>query len=446
MQRDPQAPDMRDELDLVGTDHSEPAEQEKGSATQFDYGGDDDDDAACGQENEARDGTTDEELPTETRQDREQQPQATAIAASDYDEEEQMPRWLQALPCGGLLYQALAPIRRFVKQPLGMLAAAIGVLFIAVGFYPSSEPSKPAPPPVANSAVFPVTDFRSADRGAITESQARAVLAHYAKKGSPATTARVEQTSTDDGYGAKLDATVLQVARDSRVSETAHQTNETRKRRPTRRRSSSTKPGGAPRAVSSRKSAQEWSEPIPAYFISAGDDDEDEPEKKEEQLQLAVGTRIEVTLDLGISSARHGTVVARTTERIIDAAGVVIPGGAVVTGRSSSGHKRIYVDITGIRIGTRLYSAQGVATRGNEVGIEAAKVETSFDERTSARVADGALGALRSLAVAAAGSAGRVLSQTAGGAIEEAQQEQRIDRTFTLSVPAGTVFTVVITG
>jgi hypothetical protein len=323
-----------------------------------------------------------------------------------------------------------------------VLAVAVGVLVMGVGLYPTSESEEPTQPPAVSSAGFPSTNFRAADRGAITDSQADAVLAHYADTDNPAAPARQDPAPA---YEANNDATILRVARESPAAEMQHRTDKTNRRRPARRHTRIRDARAMPHAVSRRESA-EANEPIPAYFI-ATDDEEDEPEEeKKKQLQLAVGTRIEVTLDLGISSARHGTVVARTTERIVDTAGTVIPQGTVVTGRSSSGHKRIYVDVTAFRIGTRQYKAQGVATRGDAIGIEAERVETSFDERTSARVADGALGALKGLAIAAAGTAGQVLSQTAGGALDEAQREQRIDRTVTLTVPAGTMFTVVITG
>lgn len=388
-------------------------------------------------------------------------------------EETKQARWLRALPFGRVVDRvrpALGPIWRFVQNPLGLVAMAVVGLFVVFAWYRPTPAQRTNPPPPPRPAVFPAVDFRAAERGAITERQAGALLTHYGRGSQAATPATTAPAETCDGKDAAVGSkpqvdrerapgaapsvggvmlnrqhesasTSAQQPRpaDSRHNDTAHG------RRAGRRTTQVRRAQAVPAANTTRNDTREA---LPAYLFDLGDDDDDgeHAAREQELLKFSAGTRISAVLDLGISSVRHGTVVARTMQQVTDAAGLVIPKGSVLTGRSSSGHDRIYIEVTEVRVGVRQYRLRGVATRGNDLGLEAERIETPLEDRTSARVADGALGVLKGLATVAGGHAGRALSQTAGGAIDEVQRDQRIDRNVTLKVSAGTTFVLVITG
>jgi hypothetical protein len=395
-------------------------------------------------------------------------------ASTDDLETRTVPRWLQAVPFVGALphvLPVLGVIWRCAQNPLGLVVVAVaGLMGVFVLFEPTPAPQT-SPVHPARPAVFPTADFRTAQRGAVTDRQVGALLAHYAHEveelaagDDPAGRSvaeadaggvsnpqidrpRTEPAAQDVGSALVPDRPQGQTeAKPHRERAGRSRGHGARRGRNAGRR---TTPVGSGQAVAAETPDADDGDPLPAFLFSAGNEGEDEAEEEtraDEDLQLSEGTRIRAVLDLGISSARHGTVVARTTQQVTDAAGVVIPKGSVLTGRSSNGHNRIFIDVTGVRVGIKQYRLRGVATRGEDLGLDAERVETPLEDRTSARVADGALGVLKGLAAVAAGPAGHALSQTAGGAIEEVQREQRIDRNVTLKVPAGTGFTVVITG
>jgi hypothetical protein len=396
------------------------------------------------------------------------------MATAEEDDASRLPRWLQAVPLvgdSGRIRLRIGHLWRFVQNPLGLLAVALVGLMGVFALYKPDESQQPRPPPPTVPGVFPFVDYRTAERGAVTEQQAGALLDHYAA-GNPqaaaaghgqscgvaaAVVATGEPAGQSSGHKAgrgkgkgkvtptdRGDRSAGAVGRsaDSSHRPAAAAAGGRGGRRRTRvGRTLDVPPVHAPQGA--------LSEELPAFLLDPGGDDEEDADgdgSGAERLQLAVGARIEAVLDLGISSARHGTVVARTTDEVRDTAGQVIPKGAVLTGRSSSGHKRIYIELSGLRIGSVQYRLRGVATRGDDLGLEAERIETPLQERAGSRVADGALDVLKGLATVAGGRVAQALSHTAGGAVDEVQREQRIDRTVTLKVPAGTAFTVVITG
>lgn len=342
---------------------------------------------------------------------------------------------------------------------------AVGVvMLVGGGIYEFSgseeEDAKGLPPPRVAPGGFETPDFRRADKGSITERQAAATLAqHRAERGeggdvshqcaSPSILGETDKTdpggNVSNGrlFTAQQMRKAVAEARKRALEEAAGSTPQrSHRRRPSRQTMRAHRAVAIPPTVADEDS--EASRSLPAYLVGFAEESKKAPEVP--RLDLPVGTRILAVLDLGISSAKHGTAVARTTTEMVDASGRKIPTGSVLTGRSSSSNDRIYLDFTAIRVGTETFQLRGVGTENEDLGLLAERIESPMNERTASRLADGALGAVRGLAAAGGGMVGRAVSQATGGVINEAQREQSIDRTVTLKVAAGTSFVVVITG
>jgi hypothetical protein len=78
-------------------------------------------------------------------------------------------------------------------------------------------------------------------------------------------------------------------------------------------------------------------------------------------------------------------------------------------------------------------------------GLPARKRTVTLEERQQAAVARGALGALRKGVVARTGTVGQLVDEAAGGAVEEAREDQQVDESVVYEVAAGEEFTIVVT-
>jgi hypothetical protein len=162
--------------------------------------------------------------------------------------------------------------------------------------------------------------------------------------------------------------------------------------------------------------------------------------KKTPRLRLPVGREVKAVLDLGITSLRHGEVLARV-EQTVTVGNASLPRGSMLVGSSENDRKRIYVTFTKAVVDGKPLALRAMAIEGKMPGLVPIRREATLEERQSAEVAKGALDVVGELAKRGVGSiAGRAID----GVTQESQRDQEVDRTVVLSVPAGRIITVKV--
>ena len=170
--------------------------------------------------------------------------------------------------------------------------------------------------------------------------------------------------------------------------------------------------------------------------------------KGSKDLDVPVGTRIPVWIGVGITSAKHGRVIARAAKDVKKNGEIVVPKGAIFVGRSSSDDKRVYVDFTQMRAGKQAVKIGGHAISGNLPGLAPAVIKQPLSERQAKRARTGAaVGAKNAVADAVgliSGQAGEAVRGIGDGVVEEERLEG-LDRNATLIIKANTNFEVLVT-
>ena len=325
-----------------------------------------------------------------------------------------------------------AAAKNLITQPkiVGLIAAvAFLFVFAATRKNPQKDESPAARLSTINSSAdgFPIPDFKHADRGAYTMREGAALFRQYEQKNQPA---------SDDANGNRLyTADEVKAAIQMACAAKSRKVTNRHGRR-------------ASRAL------QKPAEPPPPrpntgkYFAVGGLLDMHPTAKRsgKHRLALNLGTRIPAKLDVGISSAKHGTALASTLAQITTLDGMVIPRGSIVSGRSSHGKNRIFIQFKRIEIAGVTYELTGAATKNTKLGVSAEVHESGLEDRAESSLASDALGTVKSVVAGAGGAVGRGIANLSDGAVKEAQREVRVDRSVLLEVPAGTKFEIVITG
>jgi hypothetical protein len=321
------------------------------------------------------------------------------------------------------------------RNPMAMpTLGLLGVLIVFGALRSNADSQSTAiPEPVSNahhSTNFPETDFRASEKGAVTDRKVHDLLTPHRKGKKP-----IEASKTDRErlYTAAEMAAAVEAAKKEQPSATIA------KERPPRPQRRKARGGGRQRRA--------VPELIPALFQPGGivqDDTQRNEGGGRPRLRLPVGARIPAILDVGVSSARHGAVIARTSAEMVTTDGRKIAVGTVITGKSSSGHDRIYADFRKVIIEGEAFAIRAVATAGKQLGLPATETGVPLEDRTGARAGQGALGALRGAVSAIGGPLASGLSGAAGGVMDEAQRELQVDRTVVLAVPAGMAFELVV--
>lgn len=162
---------------------------------------------------------------------------------------------------------------------------------------------------------------------------------------------------------------------------------------------------------------------------------------------FAVGTTFEVKLDVGITSSRHGTVIAKLTRAVKTTSGTTLPKGTVLKGRSSDDGRKVFVEFMAVMTGNKALAFRGSAVSGKSKtpGVVAKRQGGSTSEsRTRDRATNTAVEVGKDLVEAVGGRTGEVLNDLADGAGDEATRGRGRNRAI-LTLDAGTKFKVVVT-
>ncbi len=173
-------------------------------------------------------------------------------------------------------------------------------------------------------------------------------------------------------------------------------------------------------------------------------------EKISDTAVLLVGTRIEVVLDVGISTSHRGSVMGRVLKDVVSPQGhVVLTVGTFLKGRASGDFEagRMFVDFDQAVVSGKTLRLQGYAIAHNEPGIAASKREITSQERQKASLADGVLETAKDVAGRVGdGVASALTRNVAHRSISQIQKDVTTQPSYVLSLPAGVRFEVIVTG
>ena len=184
------------------------------------------------------------------------------------------------------------------------------------------------------------------------------------------------------------------------------------------------------------------------FFESGGQLGAEEGDRTQGQGRLfAVGTILEAKLDVGVTSTRHGVVIAKLTKAVKTLDGQTLVAGTVIKGRSSDDGSKVFLDFQAAMVGQSVvpFGGYAVRTKSKTPGLVAKRTGGSdADSRAKGRVTDTALEVGSDLARAVGGTTGEVLGDLADGATDEARRGNRPSRAV-LTLDAGARFRVVVT-
>jgi serine/threonine protein kinase len=335
------------------------------------------------------------------------------------------------------------------KRRLALVVAVAAVLALALWWAFLRDADTPVPEPVAATpAPMPEVRFERAKRGAVTDEEVAAALAKPPKPAQPQGPAVPEPTAEPEDEDAPPEA---------KPQTKKPQTKKKRARKPSRRPTNAeldreildryaqtrTGTGAAPPAYGAAAGYTGTARPAPheggrRFFAPGGTMKVPGKEPaKPTRIELPAGTTFAARLKVGVSSSQRAVVLATAT----------VPKGAILRGRASSDHQRVFIDFTSVTTGGKSHPIKAYAITGGRPGLAARRREATPDERGGAAVARGALNTAAGVAGALGGDVARDLARNVGSeTAREARRDTEVDRRYTLEVDAGTSFQIVVTG